>query len=96
MSFHLSIVTPTGEMFSQDIESLRANGLEGQFGILGKHEPIIYALKKGPVYIKTTDGLQVFDVNEGVIEIDQKHNCLILAESAQQKDVNSESSSRRI
>jgi F-type H+-transporting ATPase subunit epsilon len=77
---YLEIITPDKKLFSDEVKSIRLPGVDGSFGILDKHAPIISALKKGVVYI--TDNAQAkhsFPINSGIVEmLDNK--VIILAE----------------
>jgi F-type H+-transporting ATPase subunit epsilon len=51
--FHLEIVTPEGVQLSEDIDELTAPSVDGQFGVLPGHRPMLAALTTGIVtYIK--------------------------------------------
>ena len=47
--------------------------------MLNRHAPLISALKKGKIKIKSAEGTQQFNVNGGVAE-KQKNKIIVLAE----------------
>ncbi len=51
-SFHLQIITPEKILFNGDVDSLVAPGLDGYFGVLAHHAPLIAALGEGHVEIR--------------------------------------------
>ena len=51
MSFHLTVVTPEGEAFVKDVESVVLPGTEGEFGVLAGHEPFMTGLQAGTMQI---------------------------------------------
>jgi F-type H+-transporting ATPase subunit epsilon len=51
MSFHLTVVTPEGEAFDRDVESVVLPGTEGEFGVLTGHEPFMTGLQSGTMQI---------------------------------------------
>jgi len=80
--FHLSIITPNkGRVFDDDVEKLQAPGQLGSFGVLANHAPMISALNKGSVKINDGNQENTFNISAGVLEVDGKHDVLILADS---------------
>jgi F-type H+-transporting ATPase subunit epsilon len=67
--FHLEIVTPEGVQLSEDIDELTAPSVDGQFGVLPGHRPMLAALTTGIVtYIKGGVATPVA-VGAGYVEI---------------------------
>jgi F-type H+-transporting ATPase subunit epsilon len=67
--FHLEIVTPEGVQLSEDIDELTAPSVDGQFGVLPGHRPMLAALTTGIItYIKGGVATQVA-VGAGYVEI---------------------------
>jgi F-type H+-transporting ATPase subunit epsilon len=67
--FHLEIVTPEGVQLSEDIDELTAPSVDGQFGVLPGHRPMLAALTTGIVtYIQGGVATQVA-VGAGYVEI---------------------------
>jgi F-type H+-transporting ATPase subunit epsilon len=67
--FHLEIVTPEGVQLSEDIDELTAPSVNGQFGVLPGHRPMIAALATGIIsYVKDAAATQVA-VGPGYVEI---------------------------
>ena len=77
---HLEIITPDKKLFEDEVKSVILPGIDGSFGILNQHAPLISALKKGVV--KVTDNASArhnFQINGGVVEV--LHNrVVVLAE----------------
>ena len=48
-SIRLEIVTPRGRALTADVDEVTAPGVEGEFGILPGHLPILAALRTGIV-----------------------------------------------
>ena len=76
----LEIITPDKKIFSGEVSSVHVPGTAGQFQILNNHAPIISTLINGKVKIKTTAGIQIFEVKGGVVEV-LKNKIVVLAES---------------
>ena len=65
---HLEIITPDKKLFEDEVMTLTLPGIDGSFGILDNHAPLISALKKGK--IKVTDKLSarhIFEINGGFV-----------------------------
>ncbi len=52
MAFELTIVTPEGEAFRGEVDSVILPGTEGDFGVLGGHEPFLTGLRIGPAELQ--------------------------------------------
>ena len=82
-TFTLQIVTPEREIFSAPVESVQAPGLEGSFGVLAGHAPMVAALHPGLVRISDADGreLRLF-VGGGFFQV-SGNVAMVLADSAE-------------
>lgn len=86
----LEVLTPDQELFNGEIESIVLPGIDGYFGILNDHAPIIAALGKGVVTLKggrNASGTLIgkkknipetfeFDIKGGTVEM--KNNKIIV------------------
>jgi F-type H+-transporting ATPase subunit epsilon len=79
--FQLSVVIPSGKVFEDTIESIAVPGLMGGLEVYTNHMPMLSALKNGLVSIKK-DGksIKTFMIDSGVIEVNAKHDVLLLAD----------------
>lgn len=69
-AFQLQIVTPERTAFSGSVQSLRAPGTEGDFGVLRGHAPMIVALRIGPASFVREDGQRCsLAVSGGTVEV---------------------------
>ncbi len=78
---YLEIITPDKKVFAGEVSSVHVPGTSGQFQVLNNHAPIISTLINGKVKVKTGEGVQMFDVKGGVVEV-LKNKVILLAESA--------------
>lgn len=77
---HLEILTPEKQLFAGDVASVVLPGINGSFGILNSHAPLISALAKGKVKVNNTnDDIQLFEINGGVVEV-LNNKVVVLAE----------------
>lgn len=61
----LEILTPDEEVYKGEVDSIICPGLDGYFGILNDHAPIIASLQQGQLRITPTNADQHFDSQEG-------------------------------
>lgn len=54
--FQLSVVTPDGPVYDGHVRSLRLPGVDGSFGILPRHAPMVAVLQCGIVHVVHEDG----------------------------------------
>ena len=69
MSFHLTVVTPEGEAFDKDVDSVVLPGTEGEFGVLTGHEPFMTGLQAGTVQIAAGPETLYAAVGRGFAEV---------------------------
>lgn len=72
----LEVITPDKNLFKGEAKSVVLPGIDGHFGILNNHAPMISALKKGAIKI---DGNQTIEINGGVVEV-FKNKLIVLAD----------------
>jgi len=56
MSIALTVVTPEGQAFQDEVEAVVLPGSEGEFGVLPGHEPFLTALRIGPMTVRKPGG----------------------------------------
>ncbi|MEE2659744.1 MAG: F0F1 ATP synthase subunit epsilon [Candidatus Latescibacterota bacterium] len=56
MAYSLEIVTPERSAYSGQVHSLRAPGVEGSFGVLLRHAPMVAALRSGAIEFQEESG----------------------------------------
>jgi len=82
-TYSLSVVTPEREIFSAPVEAAQLPGMEGSFGVLANHAPLVAALLPGLVRITDADGreLRLF-VGGGFFQV-SNNQAQLLADSAE-------------
>ncbi|NKB25236.1 MAG: ATP synthase F1 subunit epsilon [Kiritimatiellae bacterium] len=68
-SFKLTIITPEGTAFENEVESLVAPGSQGFFGILAHHAPMVANLKLGTLTLTQGGQAKYFVIGNGVLEV---------------------------
>lgn len=64
----LEVATPTGLVLRTECDSVEAPSVEGQFGILPNHLPLLAALKSGVLRYRTEGKEHVVAIGPGFIE----------------------------
>jgi F-type H+-transporting ATPase subunit epsilon len=76
----LEIISPDKKLYEGEVKSIILPGIDGSFGILNQHAPLISALKKGEIEITTLDSKkESFQVSGGVVEV-LNNKVIVLAE----------------
>jgi len=74
----IDILTPETKLFSGEASSIKLPGIVGGFELLENHAPLIAALEKGIITIKTNDAKQTISIVDGFVEcINNKVSVLI-------------------
>jgi F-type H+-transporting ATPase subunit epsilon len=55
-TLHVEVVTPDGEIYSDDVTMAVLPGVEGEMGVLARHEPLVTLLRVGETRMRKTDG----------------------------------------
>ena len=80
-TFKVNLVSPERLLFSDEADQVDLPGLEGDFGVLAGHTPIVAVLRPGIVVIRAPNTRQGFVVLGGLAEF-SKEELTILADTA--------------
>ena len=80
-TFHVSLVSPEKLLFAGQVDQVDLPGVEGDFGVLAGHAPIVAMLRPGIVTIIAGSVREKFVVLSGLAEY-SKEELTILAETA--------------
>ena len=75
----IKIIKPEKIVFEGEIELAQFPGIDGSFGILNSHAPMVAALGKGKIRIVENEKTSFFEINGGVVEV-KNNEVLVLAE----------------
>lgn len=82
-TFHLDIVTPEKTVYSGEIVHFQAPGVDGSFGVLARHQPMLSALGIGRVGFREADGTErVLALGGGFADV-STDGATILTEAAE-------------
>ncbi|MDA0710817.1 MAG: F0F1 ATP synthase subunit epsilon [bacterium] len=82
-TFLLDIVTPEKTVHSGDVSYVKAPGVDGGFGVLSRHQPMLAALAIGQVEFTRADGTRQKLVIGGGFANVSRDGMTVLAETAE-------------
>ena len=81
-TLHLDIVTPDRVVLGADVDYVGASGVDGQFGVMPDHAPLLAALKIGDLYYRQGNDVKWAFVSGGFAEV-ADNKVTVLAEAAE-------------
>ena len=85
MPMQLQIITAEREVFSGEVDTLVAPGLEGQLGILPNHAPLMTILQPGELMVRAGGEESYLALSGGYMEV-LGNQVIILADAAEDVD----------
>jgi F-type H+-transporting ATPase subunit epsilon len=68
-TFHFDLVSPARLLLSEEVTQVDVPGVEGDFGVLAGHAPVVATLKPGVLTVFAPGGTQRFVVFGGFAEV---------------------------
>jgi F-type H+-transporting ATPase subunit epsilon len=84
-TFHFDLVSPEKLAFSGDVDQVDVPGVEGDFGVLSGHAPVVAAVRPGILTITTDGAHQKIIVLGGLAEVSE-NRLTVLADVATSMD----------
>lgn len=78
----LEVVTPTGPVVSEQVDIVTAPGIDGDFGVLANHAPLLSTIKTGALSFKTNSSTEYLMVSGGFCEV-SNNKITFLVEAAE-------------
>ena len=78
----VEILSPEKKVFSGEADIITCPGLDGSFQLKNNHAPLISALKKGALIVKSEKGENTFSISGGFVEM-LNNKVSVLVESAE-------------
>jgi len=70
----IDIVTPLGRIYQGEIKEATFPGIEGEFGVLEGHAPLVTTLNPGVITLKKDDNKEeIIAINWGYVEVTPDH-----------------------
>ena len=85
MPMELQIITAEREVFSGEVDTLVAPGIEGQLGIRPNHAPLITVLQPGELMVRAAGEESYLALSGGYMEV-LGNRVIILADAAEDVD----------
>ena len=82
MAFKLNIITPENKVFEGDVDSVKCPGINGLFGILTSHAPMVSALGEGTLTYNSEGKETEVKISGGFLEV-SNNVCSVMADSAE-------------
>lgn len=79
--FHFELVSPEKLLFSGEVQQVDVPGIEGDFGVLADHAPMVTTLRPGILTVHASGGAQRIVVLGGFAEV-SKEGLTVLADTA--------------
>ena len=79
---HLKIITHEKLVFDEDVDEIYTRAVDGEFGILKNHVPIMAALDIGVTKVKQGNAIKFFTTMGGVLQF-KDGECIILTTTAE-------------
>ena len=71
-TFHFDLVSPEKMAFSGEVDQVDIPGMEGDFGVLSGHAPVVAGVRPGIITVMIGDKHEKFIVLGGVAEVSEK------------------------
>jgi len=85
-TFLLELVTPEKILFSDQVKSVRAPGIQGSFGVMAGHAALMTALTIGLIKIEHSNGdIEYVATSGGFLEVN-RDKVVVLADTAERGD----------
>jgi F-type H+-transporting ATPase subunit epsilon len=81
-TFHFDLVSPEKLLFAGEVDQVDVPGLEGDFGVLAGHAPIVSALRPGIMTVIVNGQAQRMVVLGGFAEVSAEGKLTVLADLA--------------
>ena len=79
---HLKIITHEKVVFDEEVDEVYTKGMDGEFGILKDHVPVMAALDIGVTKVKKGDESKSYTTMGGVLQF-KNNECIILTTTAE-------------
>lgn len=70
-TLRLTIVTPNGQIFNDDVKTVTLPGKEGEFGVLPSHASLVSSLTVGVIVIEKENSTEAVAINWGHVKVSE-------------------------
>jgi F-type H+-transporting ATPase subunit epsilon len=86
-TFHFDLVSPERLAFSGDVDQVDVPGVEGDFGVLAGHAPVVAAIRPGILTVTSGGTQQKIIVLGGIAEVSDKGLTVLASVATSIEDV---------
>ncbi|MFH1011671.1 MAG: F0F1 ATP synthase subunit epsilon [bacterium] len=84
-TYKLEVITPEGQVYDSEVVHLRAPGVEGDFGVLADHAPIMAAVRIGKLHVDEPKASLDFAISGGYLE-GHENRMVLLVQTCERKE----------
>lgn len=95
-TFHFDLVSPEKIAFSGEVDQVDVPGVEGDFGVLAGHAPVVAAIRPGILTVTTGGAHQKIIVLGGLAEVSDKGLTVLADVATSIKDLDREAFASQI
>ena len=95
-TFHFDLVSPEKLAFSGEVDQVDVPGVEGDFGVLAGHAPVVAAIRPGILTVTTGGAHQKIIVLGGLAEVSDKGLTVLADVATSIKDLDREAFASQI
>lgn len=88
MQFHLSIITPDRQVFSEDVQNVSVPTTIGTIGVLPHHTPLFSLLTEGEIKVEHGQKDLYLAIGEGFIEITRSGVSILVSRAYHAHELN--------
>lgn len=86
-TFQLEIITPERQFYTGPVESLVLPALDGEYGVLPSHEPVVTAVEPGEARFKVDGVWHNAIVTQGFAEITSEYVVVLVATAEKPEEI---------
>ncbi|WP_024787103.1 MULTISPECIES: ATP synthase F1 subunit epsilon [unclassified Lebetimonas] len=76
----VEIVTPLGKVYEGEVKEAYFPGIEGEFGVLDNHAPLVTSLHPGIITLIKPDGKkEIIAIDKGYVEVAPDHTNVLIS-----------------
>ena len=87
-SFHLDIITPQRQAFSEEVEAVTVPTSQGSVGVLAHHEPLFSELTEGEIKILSGAKEYYLAIGGGFMEVTKKGVSILVSRAVHADELN--------
>jgi F-type H+-transporting ATPase subunit epsilon len=77
---NLQVITKNKTIYTAEVKAARFPGVDGLFGVLRNHAPMLFVLKKGTIKLKKEDNKEEYvEIDGGLMEV-FKNEIVVMAD----------------